>query len=342
MNIFKNKNILITGVSGFVGNAIINYFIQNKIDFNSIIGIDNNENSLFELNKRVSHKKINFYLCDLRNSYDSKKYFININFVIHLASYKHVELNEKAPFNIINNNIFSLQTVIDESIKNKVTKVIYASSDKAVNPTNVMGTSKLLCEKILSSSNSRNHKTIFSSVRFGNIINSSGSVIPIFLDQIKNNSKLTITDKRMTRFILTSEDAINLLFFACNKAKGGEIFVKKMKSLRILDLAKVILNLKNNIEIKNTFEENIIITGIKFGEKLYEEILTDEEYSRTVEMKDYFQIIPSKIYFYNGRIKIKKSNNIDKIKPQINSNFSEQMGINKIKKFLKKNLKNYL
>lgn len=288
----NHNSILVTGCCGTVGKSLISFLIENT-KF-SIIGIDINENELFLLSEFYKdNSRISFYNADIRDRNSIKNYFNFTKIIFHLAALKHVGLNESNPSEVINTNINSLMTLIDLSKDYDVDKFIFSSSDKAVNPTNVMGTSKLLGEKIISAANiDSSSKTIFSSVRFGNVLASNGSVLPIFLNQLKNNLPLTITDKRMTRFIMDVTQSVRLLFDSLNYAIGGEVFVTKMPAIRIIDLATSLLNFynKNNDQLQFVYP--------KPGEKLYEELISDDEMTRVLELDNYYVIKPAFIDLY--------------------------------------------
>jgi FlaA1/EpsC-like NDP-sugar epimerase len=206
-----------------------------------------------------------------------------------------VILCERAPFDAVQTNILGVKNVIQAALNNGVERVIFTSSDKAVNPTNVMGTSKLMGERLITAANSlkMNHRTIFSSTRFGNVLGSRGSVIPIFARQIEAGGPVTLTDARMTRFIMTLEDSCRLVLSAAEKAKGGEVFVTKMPVIRIADLARVMID-----ELAAGFGHDprtmpVTEIGSKPGEKLYEELMSDEETRRTVELEEMFAVLPA-------------------------------------------------
>jgi len=223
-----------------------------------------------------------------------------VDVVFHCAALKHVSLNEYNPFEVKKTNIDGVENVIDCAIKKKVKKVIFTSSDKAVNSTNIMGISKMMGERLILSSNNRVGKnpTIFSSVRFGNVLDSSGSILQIFREQLSKNYPLTITDSKMTRFFISLNNAINLCFYAEQNMIGGEIFVKNMVSINIKDLAY-------------TFSKNqnpkIDYVGIKEGEKLYEELFTDEEAKRAYLYNSYIYIFPQN---WRSGLSLKQKNKI--------------------------------
>ncbi|MDL1957447.1 MAG: polysaccharide biosynthesis protein [Candidatus Desulfofervidus auxilii] len=291
---FSNKIILITGAAGTVGKELIRQLLKYKPA--EIRLLDNNETEIFFLMEK--YKYISFIKCflgDIRDKDRMKRIMKCVDIVFHTAAFKHVILSEYHPFDVIQTNILATQNIIEAALENNVEKVIFTSSDKAVNPTNVMGASKLMCEKLITAANTLTYgnKTIFVSVRFGNIIGSRGSVVPVFMNQIKLGGPVTVTDKRMTRFIMTVEQAANLILKAALLAKGGEVFITKMPVMRIIDLAEVMIDIlapkygysPETIEIKEI--------GAKPGEKLYEELMNEEEKKRSLELKDMFVTLPA-------------------------------------------------
>ena len=287
-NRFKNKNVFITGVCGSVGSETLKQIsLENPAQ---IIGIDNNESALFFLKEEYKHiKNIKLIQCDLANKNSLISLLQGTHFVFHTAAKKHVILSEDAPMEAVNTNIIGLQNVIEAAAVNKVQKVLFTSSDKAVSPTNVMGATKLIGERLILAAHDifGSSKTVFLSTRFGNVLGSNGSVIPIFKKQIAQNNPITITDNRMSRFIMTLEQAVKLVIDSLFLAKGGEIFVTKMPVINIADLATAMFAIAQK-------KPKINIIGIKKGEKIYEELISEEEANRTLELKDFFIVLPSK------------------------------------------------
>jgi FlaA1/EpsC-like NDP-sugar epimerase len=219
-----------------------------------------------------------------------------VDIVLHTAALKHVMLCEKSPGDAVRTNIEGVRNVIAAAMDANVERVLFTSSDKAVNPTNVMGTSKLMGERLLTAANARQRDQdgpIFASTRFGNVLGSRGSVIPIFKQQIADGGPVTLTDPRMTRFIMTLEEAARLVLDSVFLAKGGEVFVTKMPVVRIEDLAHVMVEELAPVHghIAESIEVDVI--GAKPGEKFYEELMNNEESRRTVEIPEYFAILPA-------------------------------------------------
>lgn len=293
-NAWKNQRVLITGVCGTVGNELLKQVLHHQPS--EIIGIDNNESELFFLSEKYrDHPLVNLYLGDLRDRDRLVHLLDSIDIVLHSAALKHVILCEKSPTDAVQTNILGVQNIIEAAIQNKVKRVLFTSSDKAVNPTNVMGTSKLMGERLMTAANAyrRGKGPIFASTRFGNVLGSRGSVIPLFKRQIAQGGPVTLTDPRMTRFIMTLEEAVQLVMNSTMLARGGEVFVTKMSVVKISTLAKVMIEELSQQHNCDQQDVQISIIGSKPGEKLYEELLNDEEVRRTVELPSYFVVLPA-------------------------------------------------
>ena len=231
-SLFKDKRILVTGACGTVGSELVRQLLQNPEHVPSeVIGIDNSENDIFYLDQQyLSDPRAKFFVLDLRELNDLTDKFQGVDIVFHCAALKHVVLCERSPEQAIRTNIEGVQNVIAASRANGVDRVIFTSSDKAVNPTNVMGTSKLMGERLMTAANSnqRDGGTIFVSTRFGNVLGSNGSVIPIFHNQIASGGPVTLTHEDMTRFVMSIEGSVHLVIDSAKQAKGGEVFITKM------------------------------------------------------------------------------------------------------------------
>ena len=294
-NYFFKKRILVTGVCGTVGGELIRQLIDDY-GVSELIGIDNNESELFFTQQKYSgQKQINFYLADVRDQEKLIRVMDGVNIVFHTAAFKHVILCERSPFEAIQTNILGVKNIINAAIENHVERVIFTSSDKAVNPTNVMGTSKLMGERILTAANSnlKRGKTIFASTRFGNVLGSRGSVIPIFKKQIKNGGPVTLTDPGMTRFIMSIRQAVQLVIDSAQIAKGGCVYITKMPVIRISDLAEVMIDELSPIYGYKPEEIDVVTIGNKPGEKMYEELMSHEETRRAIELEKYFVVKPA-------------------------------------------------
>ncbi len=294
-NLWKNKTVLITGVCGTVGSELLRQVSQ--LGCTRIIGLDNNESELFFLGQTYAGREdIKLFICDLRDREEIMRKMRGINVVLHAAALKHVILCEEAPRDAVHTNIMGMMNVIDAAEDSGVERVIFTSSDKAVNPTNVMGTTKLMGERLITAANAhgiREDGTIFASTRFGNVLGSRGSVVPLFRRQIAGGGPLTLTDSSMTRFIMTLQEAVRLVMSSVFLAKGGEVFVTKMPVARIADLADVMIQQLAPCYGFEAKDISVKCIGSKPGEKLYEELLSEEEMRRTLELRDYFAILPA-------------------------------------------------
>ncbi len=293
----KGKRILITGVCGTVGSELVRVLLTDpQYSPAEVIGIDNSESQLFfEDQKYLQDERARFFMADIRDRDKLVRMMKNVDVVFHAAALKHVVLCERSPFEAVQTNIHGVQNVIYSAMENHVERVIFTSSDKAVNPTNVMGTSKLMGERIMTAANSnrRGEGPIFSSTRFGNVLGSNGSVIPIFKKQIAKGGPVTLTDAEMTRFIMTVEESVRLVIDSAEIACGGEVFITKMPVARIEDMARAMID-----ELAPQFgydpaDIKLEIIGTKPGEKLYEELMSDEETRRAVELEQYFAVLPA-------------------------------------------------
>lgn len=292
---FKNKSILVTGACGTVGRELVRQLLEDS-SVGELIGIDNNESELFFLEQRFQqYPHARFFLADVRDSYKLRRKMQGIDVVFHAAAFKHVILCERSPFEAVQTNILGVQNVINAAIDNKVELVVFTSSDKAVNPTNVMGTSKLMGERLMTAANSnlRDGSPIFVSTRFGNVLGSRGSVIPIFREQIRRKGPVTLTDPDMTRFIMSISEAVRLVIDSAVLAKGGCVFVTKMPVIRIKDLAGIMIQELAPRYGYQPEEIGIEVVGTKPGEKMYEELLSLEEMRRTWELPRYFVVLPA-------------------------------------------------
>ena len=291
MKIFNGKSIFVTGSCGTIGAELVAQLLSNpKYNPKELIGIDNNESALFFQDQLyLDDSRASFFVTDIRDKDELSNRMKGVDIVIHAAAFKHVILCERSPEQAVQTNINGVQNVIAAASLNDVEIVIFTSSDKAVNPTNVMGTTKLMGERLMTAANSskRENGPIFASTRFGNVLGSSGSVIPIFRNQISNGGPVTLTDKNMTRFVMSVEEAVELVLNSVMEAKGGEVFVTKMPVMKIEDLAIAMIEelAPNEIEVTEI--------GSKPGEKLYEELMSDEETRRTIELDKFFSVLPA-------------------------------------------------
>lgn len=291
----KGKNILVTGVCGTVGGHLVQALLSNEeYSPKSVVGIDNNESQLFFTDQKyLDDPRATFYLSDIRDRNSLVQLMDGIDIVFHTAALKHVILCERSPLEAIQTNILGVENIIYAAQANKVEKTIFTSSDKAVNPTNVMGTSKLMGERLMTAANGTSRDLIFSSTRFGNVLGSNGSVIPIFKQQIKSGGPVTLTDPEMTRFVMTIEESVELVIDSAMQAVGGEVFITKMPVMRIQDLAEVMVEMLAEPYGQDPNAIKIDVIGTKPGEKLYEELMSDEETRRAIELDKYFSVLPA-------------------------------------------------
>lgn len=297
---FSNKVILVTGAAGSVGQELLRQLLA--FDPAEIRALDNNETELFLLGERYrpTHR-VTAYLGDVRDANKVRDLCTGVDFIFHTAAFKHVTLSEYNPFDAVQTNIQGVKNVIQGALHHRVPRVIFTSSDKAVNPTNVMGTTKLMGERLMTAANivNMNGHQVFASVRFGNVIGSRGSVVPIFAEQIRQGGPVTVTDKRMTRFFMTLSEAARLVIEAGVLACGGEVFVTKMPVMRISDLAQAMVELLAPVYGHDPDNIKIKFIGAKPGEKLYEELMSAEEVARSLELSQMFAVLPALRSFYH-------------------------------------------
>ncbi len=291
---FQNKTVFITGACGTVGRELIRQLLA--LGAKEIRAFDHNETAVFFLMEGYrSEPRVKCFLGDIRDRERLKRLTRGVEVIFHTAAYKHVILSEYHPFDVVQTNILGTENMIEAALENAVPRFIFTSSDKAVNPTNVMGASKLMCEKLVTAANTLSYdaEQVFASVRFGNVIGSRGSVVPVFKKQIAQGGPVTVTDRRMTRFIMTIEEATGLVLKATFLARGGEVFITKMPVMRIMDLAEVMIEVLAPQYGRRPEEIEIREIGAKPGEKLYEELMTQEETRRSLELEDMFVTLPA-------------------------------------------------
>jgi UDP-N-acetylglucosamine 4,6-dehydratase len=283
---YAGKVILVTGGAGSIGSEIVKNLL--KYEPKVVRVFDNNETGLFELQQELQKEKLRMFVGDIKDKARCRKAIEDVDIVFHSAALKHVPLCEYNPFEAVKTNVIGTQNMIDAAIDEEVEKFFTISTDKAVNPVNVMGATKLLAERLTVSASfyKGERKSTFSCVRFGNVLGSRGSVVYVFKEQIKAGGPVTLTNKNMTRFVMSISEAANLILKAAEMAQGGEIFILKMPALKIIDLAEVMIQelaSKDGYDPKNIELE---IIGNRGGEKLYEELLTDDEAMMTYEKNE--------------------------------------------------------
>ncbi|MDO8667838.1 MAG: polysaccharide biosynthesis protein [bacterium] len=292
-NEFKNKRILVTGGTGSIGSAIVKELL--KCQPYQVRVYSRDETKQFELMHKIyPPASVNFLIGDVRDKERLNMAMENIDIVFHAAALKHVVACERNPFEAVKTNVQGTQNVIDCAYANQVDKVIMISTDKATDPTNVMGCTKLLAEKLILASflYKGKKKTKFCCVRFGNVLGTRGSVVPLFINQIKSGQPITVTDPKMTRFIMSIPQAVRLVFKSVELMKNNEIFVLKMPVVTLKDLARAVTEVcceKNKISQK----VSVKIIGKNGGERIHEKLLTIEESIGALELDDMFIVLPN-------------------------------------------------
>jgi UDP-glucose 4-epimerase len=334
---FKNKSLLITGGTGSFGNAVVNSSLSKN--FKEIVIFSRDEKKQEEMRLQLNNKKLKFIIGDVRDHKKLEQSMIGIDYVFHAAALKQVPSCEFYPLEALKTNILGTENVIDSAIKNKITKLVLLSTDKAVYPINAMGMSKAMAEKVLvAKSRQIKSKTVICATRYGNVMASRGSAIPLFISQIIENKPITLTDPNMTRFLMSLDESVKLVFYAFSKGQQGDIFIQKSPSSTIIDLAKalqIIFKRKNNIKI----------IGTRHGEKAHETLVNREEMIRAVSTNKYFRIpadnrsLNFKKYFVSGD---KKITNVNDYTSANTKRLSVNEVIDKLKKleFVKNSLKN--
>jgi FlaA1/EpsC-like NDP-sugar epimerase len=309
----QGKTVLITGAAGTVGSALSEKLVSVA---KRVRCFDHSESELFYLDQRLASRGgISPQLGDIRDL-DRLRFAMNgVDVVFHCAALKHVGLGEYNPFEVVQSNLVGLNNVIRAALDVNAERLIFTSSDKAVNPTNVMGASKMMGERLVSAANEirGNRRTLFSSVRFGNVIGSSGSVLPIFARQLQRGEPLTLTDEGMSRYVMTIDEAAALVLEAGERMRGGETFVTKMRAIRISDLAWCAAQ-----ELSHGRYETRVI-GPRPGEKLYEELLCADELDRTIELDRLLVVLPPVGTDYPGAANAASYGNPPKVKKEWHS-----------------------
>lgn len=304
-NLFKNKTLLITGGTGSFGNAVLRRFLGTGIKEIRIFSRD--EKKQDDMRQLYKNDKIKYYLGNVRDARSIDYVMEGVDYVFHAAALKQVPSCEFFPLEAVNTNVLGCENVISSAIKYKVKKVIVLSTDKAVYPINAMGMSKALSEKIMiaKSRNLIGKETQLAGTRYGNVMASRGSVIPLFVEQIKAKKPITITDPEMTRYMMTLEDAVELVLYAYKNGNQGDIFVQKSPAATIETIADALSELYN---VKKDFK----IIGIRHGEKIYETLVNREEMTRAEDLGDYYRIpadargLNYSKYFTKGEKKVAK------------------------------------
>ena len=320
------STLLITGGTGSFGKSVLKKYINNK-KFNEIRIFSRDEKKQDDLRNSINSSKLKFYIGDIRDKDSVNKVVDGVDFIFHAAALKQVPSCEFFPIQAVKTNILGTNNLLSIAKAKNVKKVVVLSTDKAAYPINAMGMSKALMEKVMvaNSRDLKNSKNIFCGTRYGNVMASRGSVIPLFIEQAKNNSQITITNPNMTRFMMNLSDAVNLVMYAFENGKNGEIFVQKSPATTIENLAKAIIDIYNS-------KSKIKFIGIRHGEKMYETLVTKEEMSMSIDLKKYFKIVPD-VRDLNYNKYFKEGNNNNSVS-EYNSNNTEILNINEMKKML--------
>lgn len=277
---YRNKSILVTGGAGSIGSEIVQRLLL--LDPKVIRVLDNSETGLFYLKEEMNNPRIRTLLGDVRDKERLSMACEGIDVVFHAAALKHVPLCEYNPFEAVKTNVMGTQNILDAALDKGVSRFILISTDKAVEPGNVMGATKMLSERLTISANNYagGKPTKFSCVRLGNVMDSRGSVIPLFRSQIEKGQPITVTDPEMTRFMMSLEKAVDLILLSGQRSEGGEIFILKMSSVKIMDLAEVLLDAFGGIKDAS---KAVTIVGKRPGEKRHERLMTSDEAERAEE-----------------------------------------------------------
>lgn len=281
---FKDKILLITGGTGSFGNAVLRGFLNTDIKEIRIFSRD--EKKQDDMRKVYANDKLKFYLGDVRDVNSVNDAVRGVDFIFHAAALKQVPSCEFYPMQAVQTNVIGTENVLNAAIAAKVKKVIVLSTDKAVYPINAMGISKAMMERVAVAKgrNLADNETMIACTRYGNVMASRGSVIPLFIDQIRHDKTITITDPAMTRFMMSLDQAVDLVLFAFENGKNGDVFVQKAPAATIELLTKTLTNLLNKPE------HEVKVIGTRHGEKLYETLLTKEEMVKAIDMDEYYRI----------------------------------------------------
>lgn len=300
----KLGKLLITGGTGSFGNAVLDRLVSTNV-FDEIRIFSRDEKKQDDMRNKYQNEKIKFYIGDVRDYNSIEKATFGVDYIFHAAALKQVPSCEFFPIEATKTNVLGTENVLNASIKNKVKKVVCLSTDKAAYPINAMGISKALMEKVAIAMSRNSGQTQICLTRYGNVMASRGSVIPLFLEQLKSNKPLTLTDPKMTRFLMSLEDAVELVLFAFENGNNGDLFVHKSPASTIENLAKAVSKFY-------AIKENFKIIGTRHGEKLYETLCTREEMSKAIDLNKFFRI-PSDNRSLNYKLFYEKGNNISDI-----------------------------
>ncbi|MDF2557713.1 MAG: UDP-glucose 4-epimerase [Bacillales bacterium] len=323
---FKGKTLLITGGTGSFGNAVLNRFLGTDIKEIRIFSRD--ELKQDNLRHKYNNDKIKYFIGDVRDLNSIKNAMYGVDFVFHAAALKQVPSCEFFPIEAVKTNVIGTENVLTAAIEAGVEKVICLSTDKAAYPVNAMGTSKAMMEKVFvaKSRTVSKEKTLICGTRYGNVMASRGSVIPLFIEQIKTGKPLTITDLEMTRFIMSLEEAVELVLFAFENAETGDIMVQKAPACTIAVLAQAIKELFHA-------DNDIKVIGIRHGEKMYETLLTNEECANAIDMGDFYRVPADKRELNYDKFFTEGNRERNEL-TEFNSNNTELLNVEEVKEKL--------
>ena len=288
MTLFQGKTLMITGGTGSFGNAVLNRFLSSDIGEIRIFSRDEKKQDdmrhEFQVKMPEYSEKISFYIGDVRDLQSVKNAMNGVNFIFHAAALKQVPSCEFFPIEAVKTNVLGTENVLTAAIDEGVESVVCLSTDKAAYPVNAMGTSKAMMEKVVVAKSRTTNKTKICCTRYGNVMCSRGSVIPLWIDQIRSGSPITITDGSMTRFIMSLDEAVDLVMFAFEEGNSGDILVQKAPACTIQTQAEAVC------ELFNADKKNIKVIGIRHGEKMYETLLTNEECAHAIDLGNFYQV----------------------------------------------------
>ena len=326
---FENKKILITGGTGSLGRALTKKLLTEKV--NQITIFSRNENKQVTMQSEFNDNRLKFLIGDIRDLSRLQRVLEGIDIVFHAAALKHVPIVEHNPLEAINTNVIGSRNVLEASISENVDVVVGVGTDKAVSPLNTYGVTKLLMEKLFTTASNyldiEKHKTKFISLRYGNVLGSSGSVIPKFIQQIKSKQKITITDPEMTRFSITMNEALDFILDSAMSGKGSEVFIPKLRAYKIDDVKTALQEL-----ISNTGDERI---PVRQGDKFHETLINPDEMRTTLESESKYIILPKEISDEEIKKQYPGYRRITLTKPY-SSNTVEKIPVNELKDILSK------
>ncbi|MFV9371819.1 polysaccharide biosynthesis protein [Citrobacter portucalensis] len=328
-NVFKDKILLITGGTGSFGNAVLRRFLDTDIAEIRIFSRD--EKKQDDMRKKYNHPKLKFYIGDVRDYSSILNASRGVDFIYHAAALKQVPSCEFYPMEAVKTNVQGTDNVLEAAIMNGVSRVVCLSTDKAVYPINAMGISKAMMEKVMvaKARNLGSKSTVICGTRYGNVMASRGSVIPLFVDLVNAGKPITVTDPNMTRFMMTLEDAVDLVLYAFEHGDNGDIFVQKAPAATIDVLTKALLELMDKTDHK------VNVIGTRHGEKVYETLLSREEMACAIDMGDYYRVPPDNRDLNYGKFFEEGNKNITHLE-DYNSHNTQRLDVNGMKALLLK------